>query len=250
MKIKIALMLVLLVGLFMTSTSKAFAGCSSYTTSSTCSGKCGGTKSNGLSYQCKWVSGGCHEGAALCGSTNTSGGVSCTTSTQGYNGTGTQCCVPGGTTSYDPVTGQPYQGTHWTTCTAGYTCRQGYGCFPPPTRPPTITTPPPPTTPPTPPPTAQCVNVKMYTPAWSLVTTAQFFNFSAGNHVYFCVTGATSSTTGLFDAARFTINGVTRTQTTVKRPGSNDFCDLYTIPAGIYSLKVQGEVHHSLLGWN
>jgi hypothetical protein len=48
---------------------------------------------------------------------------------------------------------------------------------------------------------------------------------------------------------RFTINGVVQTATTAKRPGSNDFCQAYTIPSGVYTFNVTAELHHVILGW-
>jgi hypothetical protein len=105
--------------------------CNTITNRDNCESSCSNVKADGFTYKCAWRStdGICRESGQLCGSTGGSG-VTCTTSTQGYNpNLQPQCCVPGGTTSYDPVTGQPYQGTHWTTCTPGYTCNQGYGCF-------------------------------------------------------------------------------------------------------------------------
>jgi hypothetical protein len=49
--------------------------------------------------------------------------------------------------------------------------------------------------------------------------------------------------------ARFTINGTVQTQTTTKRPGTNDYCQLYTIPAGVYTFNVTAQIHHAILGW-
>jgi hypothetical protein len=114
-----------------------------------------------------------------------------------------------------------------------------YKCVVPPTIPPTIA--------PTPIPTASCSMNKIYTNNWVELTPTAFKGLTAGVQVYFCVNGVTN--TNIFDAGRFTINGVSRLKTTLKRPGTNDFCDLYTIPANTYSFKVQGEMHHVLLGW-
>ncbi len=100
---------------------------------------------------------------------------------------------------------------------------------------------------PTPMTTAQCVNTKVYTNGWVELTPEAFKGLSAGIQVYYCVNGVTNS--NIFDAGRFTINGVMRAETTVKRPNSNDFCDLYTIPANTYTFKIQGELHHTVLGW-
>jgi len=94
---------------------------------------------------------------------------------------------------------------------------------------------------------AQCVSTNIYTPAWSPVTIADFYNLPAGAQVYFCTQGTTNGLT--FDKARFTINGVLRPEVTLQRPNGTDFCDLYTIPANTYSFTVQGEIHHTTLGW-
>jgi hypothetical protein len=104
-----------------------------------------------------------------------------------------------------------------------------------------------PTPVPTATPVAMCKAVTMYTPAWSLITPAIFTNLPVGGQVYFCVNG--TSTGGVFDKARFTVNGVLRPEVTLRRPGTTDFCDLYTIPANVYSFSIQGEIHNTLLGW-
>ncbi len=95
--------------------------------------------------------------------------------------------------------------------------------------------------------TGQCTNTKVYTNGWVELTPTAFKGLSAGIQVYFCVNGVTNSS--VFDAGRFTINGTMRPQTTLKRPNTNDFCELYTIPANTYNFKVQGELHHAKLGW-
>lgn len=176
--------------------------------------------------------------------------------------------------------------------------------------------------PPTPGSSAKCVATEIYSPNWTPITTAEFYNVLPNSQVYFCVKGSTSSTgtvatpvatsatscsqvctpansclrlsdcinkggtannkdcdpssavkytcsfktcstvcTGAtplattasqvvnFDKARFTINGVLRLETTTVRPNTQDFCDLYTIPANTYNFKVQGEIHHPVYGW-
>jgi len=70
----------------------------------------------------------------------------------------------------------------------------------------------------------------------------------ARDTVYFAVGGTTTG--GTFDMARFTINGQTRADVTAKRPGTNEFYDVYTIPEGITTLTVAAQIHHSSLGWN
>ena len=73
----------------------------------------------------------------------------------------------------------------------------------------------------------------------------------AGDAIYFCVSGYGAN--GTFDKARFTItrNGIVGTplETTLKRPGSSDFCKSYTILTGTTSINVKGEIHDSVYGW-
>lgn len=115
---------------------------------------------------------------------------------------------------------------------------------PPPTVPPT----PVPTKTPTPAPgTAMCVDVKAYTETWNLLSAAQLSGLKAGNKVNFCVRGST--TQGAFTKAKFTINGTAQAETTTKRPSSDDFCQLYTIPAGTTSFSITAQIFHPTLGW-
>lgn len=123
-----------------------------------------------------------------------------------------------------------------------------YKCVVPATVKPTVVPTITPTTPPaTPVIRAYCSMNKIYTNNWVELTPTAFKGLSAGVQVYFCVNGVTNSS--VFDAGRFTINGVLRPVTTLNRPGTDDFCDLYTIPANTYTFKVQGEIHHTVLGW-
>lgn len=104
-----------------------------------------------------------------------------------------------------------------------------------------------PTTPPAtkPPEAAQCTSVKGYLQNWTLIS--DFATVRPGTSIYFCVSG--TSTSGSFDKAQFTINGVTTPETTNKRPGSNDFCYLYTLQTGSASYNVTASIHHVTLGW-
>jgi hypothetical protein len=119
----------------------------------------------------------------------------------------------------------------------------------------TPTNPPQPTTPPTPGPTAVCQSVKAYSSTWTALTTAQLSALTPGTAVNFCVTGTASS--GVFDKAQFTItsssgelrNGNVYPETTVQRPGSQDFCQSYTLAAGVRSVDVTAKIHHVTLGW-
>ncbi len=96
-------------------------------------------------------------------------------------------------------------------------------------------------------PTAQCQNVKAYSSTWAPLTTAQMSALTSGTSINFCVTGV--ATAGNFDKAKFTINGVAQAETTTKRPGSEDFCQSYTIPAGVSAFTVSAQIHHVTLGY-
>ena len=105
---------------------------------------------------------------------------------------------------------------------------------------------------PTPPPggetpTASCQNVKAYSPTWTLLTSTQLSSLATGSQVNFCVAGV--ATGGSFDKAKFTINSAVQAETTTVRPGSTDFCQLYTIPAGTTTFNVTAQIHHATLDW-
>lgn len=114
----------------------------------------------------------------------------------------------------------------------------------------TPTTPTPPATA-TPVPNAMCQDVKAYDTNWIQLTGTQLSQLVPDDIVRFCVLGSASS--GTFDMARFTINGVLRPETTLRRPvsgvDSDDFCEVYTIPEGISSFTVTAQIHHVSLGW-
>jgi hypothetical protein len=63
-----------------------------------------------------------------------------------------------------------------------------------------------------------------------------------GKTVNFCVTGAAPS--GTFDMAQFTIDGTQLATTIVKRPGSSDFCQSYTIKVTDTTVTVKAMIHH------
>jgi hypothetical protein len=95
--------------------------------------------------------------------------------------------------------------------------------------------------------TAQCQNVKAYNTDWEELSSTQLTTLTAGNNVNFCVVG--SATGGSFDKARFTINGTLMAETTAKRPSAQDYCQTYTIPAGVTTFNVSAQIHHASLGW-
>ncbi|MEK7550600.1 MAG: hypothetical protein AAB535_02345 [Patescibacteria group bacterium] len=95
-------------------------------------------------------------------------------------------------------------------------------------------------------PTASCQNIKAYSPTWTQLSVAQLSSLKANNQVNFCATGTTTPAQDRvqFTAARFTVNGTTRPETIGKRPGGgkNEFCDLYTIPAGTTTFNISAQV--------
>ena len=106
----------------------------------------------------------------------------------------------------------------------------------------------PPTTPPTDNSgTASCSDVKAYTESWVLIPQINLPSLNVGDKINLCVTG--TSTGGSFDMARFKVNGVTLPDTTTIRPGSNDYCYLYTIPTVTSTFNIIGQIHHTSLGW-
>jgi len=134
-----------------------------------------------------------------------------------------------------------------TCCVAGYICNpSGEGCVPGGggSNPPGSGTPRPTGTPN---PTASCQNVKAYSSTWVLLSANDLSRLARGAAINFCVTGTT--TAGSFDKARFTINGVGPTETTTRRPGNNDYCTAYTIPATGTTFNITADIHHVSLGW-
>lgn len=106
----------------------------------------------------------------------------------------------------------------------------------------------PPVTPTVPPVvTAQCQNIKAYSSAWTELSSIQLSALKSGSSINFCVVGSASA--GSFDKAKFTINGAAQAETTTQRPNTQDYCQIYTIPAGTYSFDVTAQIHHVTLGW-
>jgi hypothetical protein len=96
-------------------------------------------------------------------------------------------------------------------------------------------------------PTASCQNIKAYNSSYVALTSAQLSALTPGTSINFCVVGAASS--GTFDKAKFTINGVAQTETTTHRPGAQDYCQAYEIPTGVTTFNISSQIHHATLGW-
>jgi len=91
-----------------------------------------------------------------------------------------------------------------------------------------------------------CSATKAYDTNWNLLTGAQLSALSAGSVIRFTISGIPADQ---IDKARFTINGVLKTETTNKKPGTNEYYIEYTIPAGVYSFTITAQIHHLTLGW-
>ncbi len=95
---------------------------------------------------------------------------------------------------------------------------------------------------------AACQGIKAYRPNWTLMSATELGALKIGDRVAFCATGV--NPTGVFDQARFTINGMVRNVTTTVLPGTaNTFCDSITIPATVNSFDVKAQIHDSVEGW-
>lgn len=103
-----------------------------------------------------------------------------------------------------------------------------------------------PTPPPPDEPTAQCLDVKAYDTGWNQLSADQLKALKAGDEVRFTVSGTPANK---IDKAKFKINGVDRPETTDKKPGSDEYYDKYTIPAGVTSFTIKAKLHHKTLGW-
>ena len=99
---------------------------------------------------------------------------------------------------------------------------------------------------PTPGETAVCLNIKAYDINWNQLTASQLSSLRVGNIVRFTVSGTPANK---INKAKFRINGVDRPETSSKKPGTNEYYDEYTIPAGTTSFTVNAKLHHVTLGW-
>jgi hypothetical protein len=85
-----------------------------------------------------------------------------------------------------------------------------------------------------------CQNIKAYDTSWVALTTDQLKTLKGGDKVRFAVKGAN----GTFDKAQFKVNNATVwTESTEKKPSTQEFFIEYTIPEGITSFNVQAQVH-------
>ena len=94
---------------------------------------------------------------------------------------------------------------------------------------------------------AQCLNIKIFSEDWVVLTAEELALLSVGDVIRLTVGGTT--TNGSFEAARFTVNGVLREAVTELRPGTEEFFDEYTIPVGATKFAVGAELMHSQASW-
>ena len=94
---------------------------------------------------------------------------------------------------------------------------------------------------------ARCLLIKAFDTNWTELSNSDLSNLTEGDVVRFTVAGSTN--VGHINAARFTINGVTRPQVTQKKPGTERFYYEYTIPGGRVQFTINAQLHHSTGGW-
>ncbi len=92
---------------------------------------------------------------------------------------------------------------------------------------------------------AQCLEIKSYDNKWNLLTPNDLTNLIPGETIRFTVTG--NSSTGIFDKARFTINGKLQPETITTKPETNEYYLEYEIPANTKTFVINAEVHHKEL---
>ncbi len=93
---------------------------------------------------------------------------------------------------------------------------------------------------------AKCLNVKSYDEDGNLLSATDLSNLKVGSKVVFAVAGQANS--GTFSKARFSVNGVSIGETTNTNSNGEYYLE-YTIPSGVSTFMVKGEVNHSTLGW-
>lgn len=88
-----------------------------------------------------------------------------------------------------------------------------------------------------------CKDIKSYSATWTLLSSADLAKLKSGDVINFCAKGEVINDLVPVEAARFTINGNTRPETTAKRPGGgkNEFCDSYTLE-GATTFNISAEV--------
>jgi len=94
---------------------------------------------------------------------------------------------------------------------------------------------------------SQCKQIKIYDTDWNLLSAEDLQEAEPGDKIYLAVDSST--TQGIIDQAKFSVNGVERTAVSTKKPESNELFDEYTVPTGKSSFNVTVQLHHSEFGW-
>lgn len=102
------------------------------------------------------------------------------------------------------------------------------------------------------PPSTHCDSMNVYSESWVKLTDLQLTTLQPGSDIYFCAVGVVVGGS-VFDAARFSVNGSAwGPDTKLTRPGSTnlyEFCEPYTVPAGITTFDIKAQMHELILGW-
>lgn len=119
-----------------------------------------------------------------------------------------------------------------------------------------------PTATPTPPPVgASCSKIQAYSVAnnnptvasnWNALSSLELSKLEVGDVVYFTVYGSGLGTT--FDKARFRVNpgnssSLSWVESTIKKPGSEEYYYKYTIPSGATTISTDAQVHTEAGDW-
>jgi len=91
----------------------------------------------------------------------------------------------------------------------------------------------------------QCKGVKAYDKDWKEISNAELSELKPGDEVYFTVEGNAVSS-GNIQKGRIKVNSGDWQETTNKKPGSEEFYITYTIPEGVTTFTVVGEVFDGL----
>lgn len=94
---------------------------------------------------------------------------------------------------------------------------------------------------------SQCLAITFYDTQFNSLDLTDISKMQEGEILRMAVSG--SSTNGNIDKAKFVINGVPQTETTQKKPSTNEFYFDYVLPSDLSQLKVNAQVHHVTLGW-
>ena len=114
--------------------------------------------------------------------------------------------------------------------------------------------------------TVSCLEIRVYkvegvgtdSENWTRLSADDLKKLKAGDEIYLVAVGQSNSTetNGGFIGAKFSVNGVTRPETTkIRMPSSPDgttnthlIYDIYAVPTGTTNFNITAQIHHSS-GW-